>query len=70
MFLLSDYQCQMLPNHEQIYVHDLNNTIKLNLVGGTHFGTERPALLEVLDLFREYAILCEYSEDEELLRAT
>lgn len=50
--------------------HDLNATLKLNLIGGTHYATERPAMLEVVELFRSYGIPCDYCEDEELLQAT
>lgn len=49
--------------------HELNETLKLNLIGGTHFGTERPAMREVTRLFRSWGLACEYLEDEELLSA-
>lgn len=50
--------------------HEMNEALKLNLVGGTHYATERPAMLEVVDLFRSHGIPCDYCEDEELLQAT
>ena len=49
--------------------HELNAILKLNLIGGTHFGTERPAMLAVTELFETYGISCEYCEDELLLEA-
>ncbi|UZJ41616.1 Nif3-like dinuclear metal center hexameric protein [Prosthecochloris sp. SCSIO W1101] len=49
--------------------HELNTRLKLNLIGGTHFGTERPAMLAVTELFETYGICCEYCEDELLLEA-
>jgi len=49
--------------------HRLNERLKLNLIGGTHFGTERPAMIKLLDLFRPWGVAAEYLEDEGLLRA-
>ena len=49
--------------------HELNARLKLNLIGGTHFGTERPAMLAITELFETYGISCEYCEDELLLEA-
>jgi putative NIF3 family GTP cyclohydrolase 1 type 2 len=49
--------------------HELNKKVKLNLIGGTHYGTERPAMIRVVEMFKEYGIPCEYCEDEELLNA-
>ena len=47
----------------------LNDSLRLNLVGGSHFGTERPAMIRLLDFFRDMSVPCEYCEDEELLNA-
>jgi putative NIF3 family GTP cyclohydrolase 1 type 2 len=47
--------------------HELNSELKLNLIGGTHFGTERPAMVRVVDMLRQYGLPCEYCEDEDLL---
>jgi hypothetical protein len=49
--------------------HELNTKLKLNLIGGTHFGTERPAMIRVVELFKEYGVPCTYCEDEDLLNA-
>ncbi len=49
--------------------HELNARLRLNLVGGTHFGTERPAMLAVTELFETWGINSEYCEDELLLQA-
>ncbi len=49
--------------------HELNSRLKLNLIGGTHFGTERPAMMAVTELFKSYGIKCDYCEDESLLNA-
>jgi hypothetical protein len=49
--------------------HELNMKLKLNLIGGTHYGTERPAMIRVVKMFTEYGIPCEYCEDEDLLNA-
>ncbi len=53
--------------HEQFL--RLNEKLKLNLVGGSHFGTERPAMIKVARLFERLGVPCEYCEDEELLGA-
>jgi len=47
--------------------HELNNTLKRNLVGGTHYATERPAMIRIVGFIRKYGIDCEYCEDAELL---
>lgn len=49
--------------------HELNDKLKLNLIGGTHYGTERPAMIRVVQMFNEYDVPCEYCEDEDLLNA-
>jgi putative NIF3 family GTP cyclohydrolase 1 type 2 len=49
--------------------HELNNKLEINLIGGTHYATERPAMKEVVRLFKKYEIPCNYIEDEELLNA-
>lgn len=49
--------------------HKLNETLKLNLIGATHYGTERPAMLKVVKLFENLGIEAEYMEDEILLNA-
>ena len=47
----------------------LNERLKLNLIGGSHFATERPAMIRVVDLFKSMGVPSEYCEDEELLNA-
>ncbi len=47
--------------------HELNDTLKINLIGGTHFGTERPAMIKVVKFFDRIGIPAEYCEDQELL---
>jgi len=49
--------------------HELNKKLKLNLIGGTHYGTERPAMIYIIDLFKEIGIESEFVEDESLLNA-
>jgi putative NIF3 family GTP cyclohydrolase 1 type 2 len=49
--------------------HELNAQLKLNLIGGTHYGTERPAMIRVVEMFAQYGLPCEYCEDEDLLNA-
>lgn len=49
--------------------HFLNDNLKLNLIGGTHFGTERPAMIDLIELIKSYNIDCEYCEDFNLLNA-
>jgi len=49
--------------------HELNAKLKLNLIGGTHYGTERPAMIRVVEMFKAYDVPCVYSEDEDLLNA-
>lgn len=43
-----------------------NKKLKLNLIGGTHYGTERPAMMNILDYFRKHDIQCNYLEDDGL----
>lgn len=47
----------------------LNEKVKLNLIGGSHFATERPAMVRVVKFFEERGIPAQYCEDEELLSA-
>jgi putative NIF3 family GTP cyclohydrolase 1 type 2 len=47
--------------------HELNKKLKLNLIGGTHYGTERPAMTYVKSLFDKFDIDFEFCEDEILL---
>jgi putative NIF3 family GTP cyclohydrolase 1 type 2 len=49
--------------------HNLNEELQLNLIGGTHYGTERPAMINLLELIKSYSIDCEYCEDLSLLKA-
>jgi putative NIF3 family GTP cyclohydrolase 1 type 2 len=49
--------------------HELNKQLKLNLIGGTHFGTERPAMVSVVKFFKDIGVDAEYCEDETLLHA-
>jgi|GEM_PF-5546918 len=49
--------------------HELNYQLKRNLIGGTHFATERPAMIKVLNLIRKHTIECHYCEDEKLLNS-
>jgi putative NIF3 family GTP cyclohydrolase 1 type 2 len=49
--------------------HELNKKLKLNLIGGTHFATERPAMIKATGLLKGYGMDCEYLEDEGLLNA-
>jgi putative NIF3 family GTP cyclohydrolase 1 type 2 len=47
--------------------HELNKKLKINLVGGTHYGTERPAMISVNQLFKEYGVKSKFIEDDNLL---
>jgi len=47
-------------------MRELNGRLKMNLIGGTHYGTERPAMIRILDFFSENGIKCNYLEDDEL----
>jgi hypothetical protein len=49
--------------------HKLNEELELNLIGGTYFGTERPAMIEATKLFNDLDVASEYLEDDELLCA-
>ncbi|AEE16017.1 Nif3-like dinuclear metal center hexameric protein [Treponema brennaborense] len=49
--------------------HELNHKLKLNLIGGTHFGTERPAMIKLAAYFDRLKIPCKYIEDTVLLDA-
>lgn len=47
--------------------HELNKQLKMNLIGGTHFGTERPAMMKIVEYFKDIEVDAEYCEDEKLL---
>lgn len=49
--------------------HKLNEKLKLNLIGGTHYATERPSMIKILELIKDYNLPCEYIEDNELLKS-
>jgi len=45
----------------------LNDDCRLNLIGGTHYGTERPAMIGLLAFLSEHGIPSRYVEDDLLL---
>ena len=45
----------------------LNEECKLNLIGGTHYGTERPAMVSFVGFFEQHGIPSRYVEDDLLL---
>jgi putative NIF3 family GTP cyclohydrolase 1 type 2 len=49
--------------------HELNRKLKINLIGGTHFGTERPAMVKTVEYFKKIGITSKYIEDDTLLKA-
>ncbi|MBN1409456.1 MAG: Nif3-like dinuclear metal center hexameric protein [Spirochaetales bacterium] len=49
--------------------HELNKVLKRNLIGGTHYATERPAMIKVGELFQKIGIEWGFCEDEGLLNA-
>jgi len=49
--------------------HDLNERLRLNLVGGTHYGTERPAMIAVTRMFGQWQVPAHFTEDDSLLGA-
>ena len=49
--------------------HKLNHKLKINLIGGTHFGTERPAMIKMVEYFEKIGIKSKYIEDDTLLKA-
>jgi putative NIF3 family GTP cyclohydrolase 1 type 2 len=53
--------------HEKFLL--MNEKLKLNLIGASHFATERPAMIKVVRLFEGMGVPCAYCEDEELLNA-
>ena len=47
----------------------LNEKLKLNLIGGSHYATERLAMVKVTGFFEAMGVSCRFCEDEELLKA-
>lgn len=47
--------------------HHLNDSLKLNLIGASHYATERPAMINVLKFFNQIGIESSFLEDEDLL---
>jgi putative NIF3 family GTP cyclohydrolase 1 type 2 len=45
----------------------LNEKLKLNLIGGSHYGTERLAMVKLARFFEKMDVPCKFCEDEELL---
>ncbi len=48
---------------------ELNKKFKLNLIGGSHYSTERLAMVKLVGFFEKLGVPCEFCEDEELLKA-
>ncbi len=42
----------------------------VNLIGGTHYATERPSMIAVVKMFRQWGIPATYLEDDGLLQST
>jgi len=49
--------------------HDLNERLRLNLIGGTHYGTERPAVVAVTRMFSQWQVSAFFMEEDSLLGA-
>jgi len=47
--------------------HELNKKLKINLIGGSHYGTERPAMIKFTEYITQLGIECRYIEDNILL---
>lgn len=47
--------------------HELNEELKLNLIGGSHYGTERPAMIKLVEYFEKLDMKSYFIEDENLL---
>jgi len=47
--------------------HELNKKLKINLIGGSHYGTERPAMIKFTEYITQLCIECRYIEDNILL---
>ncbi len=45
----------------------LNRELKLNLIGGSHYATERPAMIKLVQYIDSLGMKCSYLEDEKLL---
>ena len=50
--------------------HDLNRKLRINLIGGTHYATERPAMRMICEYFCKLGIESRYIEDYSLLQAS
>jgi hypothetical protein len=42
--------------------HELNKKLKINLIGGSHYGTERPAMIKFTEYITQLGIECRYIE--------
>ena len=47
--------------------HELNKKLNINLIGGTHYGTERPAMIKLMKYIHNLGLNCKYIEDNTLL---
>jgi putative NIF3 family GTP cyclohydrolase 1 type 2 len=47
----------------------LNEKFKINLIGGSHYNTERLAMVKVLGFLEQLGVPCHFCEDEGLLNA-
>ena len=49
--------------------HELNKKLNINLIGGTHYGTERPAMIKLIKYINNLGLDCKYIEDNTLLNS-
>ncbi|MFZ0426486.1 MAG: hypothetical protein WAO20_00075, partial [Acidobacteriota bacterium] len=59
-------QVRMIPLHVGRRVHPSRSSG----FAGTHYATERPAMVAVLELFRSWGLPATNVEDDDLLKAT
>jgi putative NIF3 family GTP cyclohydrolase 1 type 2 len=47
--------------------HQLNEKLQLNIIGGSHYGTERPSMIKLESFFENLGLECSFIEDKVLL---
>lgn len=48
-------------------VHDFERENKINIIGGTHYSTEKFACIALIEYFKKIGLTCEFIEDQPIL---
>ncbi len=61
-------RCDNCENSEAIYLdcyaHQIAEKYKINVIGGTHYSTEKFACIKMKEYFNRFEVFCEFIEDK------